>query len=97
MNTTENCLAELLTGCDDTDVRIRAAFDMGLRRGKEQDREGLKLNAQIQTTKKLLNSLMATQHIDLQAAMNALRIPRVERKTYVKLWTEAQKNKQAVK
>ena len=91
MKVNENQMAELLTGSQDTDDLLRAAYDLGLRRGKELDRESLRLNVKIDTTRRLLIALMATQNIDLQAAMNALRIPRTERKTFVKLWAEKSK------
>ena len=91
MNTTDNLLAELLTGFEDADSRIRAAFDLGLRRGKALDREGIQRNAHIQATRKLLNSLMNTQGMDLQKAMIALQIPKAERKTYEKIFSARRK------
>lgn len=91
MNTTNNQLSELLTGSEETDNQIRRAFELGLRRGRILDRDSVKRNAQIQTTRQLLNSLMATQNIDLQTAMKVLRIPNAERKTFVKLFGEKQK------
>lgn len=87
MNETDK-LTRLLTGYPDSDARIRAAYELGLSKGKASDRENVRANAKIQTTKQLLNSLMATQGIDLQAAMIALRIPRAERKTYVKIFSQ---------
>lgn len=93
MNSIDKTLAGLLTGNVETDDRLRKAFALGLRRGRFLDRESVKRNAQIQTTRQLLNALMATQNIDLQTAMNALRIPRADRKIFVKLWEEKTKRK----
>lgn len=95
MNSIDNILAGLLTGHNETDDRLRKAYELGLCRGRDLDRESSKRNAQIQTTRLLLNALMATQNIELQAAMNVLRIPKAERKTYVKLRAEKQNHKQA--
>ena len=86
MNINDNRLAELLTDCEEVDSRIRAAYELGLRWGKELDRENIQRNAHIQTTRKLLNSLMCTQGIDLQTALIKLQIPRAERKTYEKIF-----------
>lgn len=97
MNTTNNQLAELLTGSEETDNQIRRAFELGLRRGRILDRESVKRNAQIQTTRQLLNSLMATQNIDLQTAMKVLRIPNAERKTFVKLFGEKRKTRSSAR
>lgn len=93
MNMNADTLTELLTGCEDTDRRIRAAFDLGCRQGKDLDRHSLKLNTRIQTTRMDLISLMTTQGMDLQTAMLALRIPRSERKTYIKILDVQKKNK----
>lgn len=86
MNNTDDLLAGLFTGCEDTDSLLRAAFDLGLRHGKALDRESVQRNAQIQAIRKLLNSLMNTQGMDLQKAMIALQIPKAERKTYEKIF-----------
>lgn len=91
MNHTDNLLAGLYTGCEDTDSLLRAAFDLGMRRGKVLDRESIQRNAQIQATRKLLNALMSTQGIDLQTAMISLQIPRSERKTYEKIFAAKRK------
>lgn len=91
MKTIDNRLPELLTGREETDVLLRTAYDLGVRHGRELDRESLRRNVQIDTARRLLVALMATQHIDLQAAMKALRIPRADRKTFAKLLAEKQK------
>ncbi len=91
MNNTENLLAGLFTGCEDTDSLLQEAFDLGLRHGKALDRESIQRNAHIQSTKKLLNALMSTQGIDLQTAMINLQIPRSERKTYEKIFAAKRK------
>lgn len=91
MHTTDNRLSELLTGCEETDARLRASYDLGLRQGKELDRESFRRNVKLDTTRRLLIALMATQDIDLQSAMKALRIPRTDRDTYVKLCEGKQK------
>lgn len=84
-------LEELLSGCQETDLLIRDAYELALRRGGELDRESLQRNVKIDTTRRLLVSLMATQNIDLQAAMKALRIPHADRKAFAKLLSEKQK------
>ena len=86
-------LTELLTGCEDTDRRIRAAFDLGFQQSKELDRDSIKLNTRIQTIRMALIALMTTQGMDLQTAMIALRIPRKERKTYIKILDGHKRNK----
>lgn len=91
MNSTDTILSDLLTGHEETDNRLRRAFELGLRRGSFLDRESVKRNSQIQTTRQLLNSLMISQGIDLQTAMVTLRIPKNERKTYVKVFAEKRK------
>ena len=91
MITKDTLLGELLSGCEETDLLIRAAYELGLRRGKELDRKNIQRNSQIQTTRKLLNSLMCAQGIDLQTALIMLQIPRAERKTYEKLFASRRK------
>lgn len=90
MNSNDNRLSELLTGHEETDSRLQKAFELGLRQGKELDRESFRRNVQIDTTRRLLVALMATQHIDLQSAMKALRIPNADRRTFVKLFAAKQ-------
>lgn len=92
MNTTDNRLSELLTGSEETDNQIRRSFELGLRQGKALDRESLRRNVKIDTTRRLLIALMATQGFDLQTAMKALRIPKSERKTFVKLFERNKKH-----
>lgn len=91
MNTTENNIAQLLTGSEDTDHRIQTAYEMGLRQGRIEDRKNLQRSAQIDTTRRLLAALMRTQGIDLQTAMITLQIPKADRKTYIRIFANKQK------
>lgn len=93
MNTTAINISELLTGKEEIDLLIRNAYDLGMRHGKVLDRESLRRNVQVDTTKRLLKSLMCTQGIDLQTALIKLRIPKAERKTYVKIFVSKQNKK----
>ena len=95
MNATDTQLTELLTGNEEHDARLRAAFDLGLRQGRAVDRENLKRAAQIEATRHLLAALMRAQRIDLQSAMVTLAIPRKDRKTYAKIFAEKARQKQA--
>lgn len=95
MDAIDTKLTELLTGNVETDDRLRAAYEMGLRSGRTLDRESLKRNTEIETTKRLLAALMRAQQLNLQSAMVALSIPRKERKTYIKIFTEKTRQKQA--
>lgn len=51
--------------------------------------------AQIEATRHLLAALMRAQRLDLQAAMVTLSIPRTDRKTYVKIFAEKERQKRA--
>ena len=95
MNATDTQLTELLTGNEEHDTRLRVAFDLGLRQGRAVDRANLQRAAQIEATRHLLAALMRAQKIDLQTAMITLSIPKKERKTYVKIFAEKARQKQA--
>ena len=94
MNAIDTQLTTLLTGNEEHDTRLRAAFDLGLRQGRAVDRANLQRAAQIEATKHLLAALMRAQRLDLQAAMVTLAIPKKERKTYVKIFAEKARQKQ---
>ena len=95
MNMTNTQLTGLLTGSEKTDCRIQAAYELGLRQGRAVDRANLQRAAQIEATRHLLAALMRAQHLDLNAAMITLAIPKKERKTYVKIFAEKERQKQA--
>lgn len=95
MNSTDTQLSALLTGNDELDAQLRAAYELGLKQGRAVDRENLKRAAQIEATRHLLATLMQAQRIDLQAAMVTLAIPKKDRKTYVKIFAEKERQKQA--
>lgn len=94
MNTTETILAELLTGVEATDRRITEAFRLGIRHGAAADRQGIQRSTKIEVTRRILGTLMRTQHIDLDEAMVLLQIPRAERKTYIKLFANKERQRQ---
>lgn len=93
MNTTDTYLAELLTGDEIFDARLRKAFELGIRHGQAADRDGLKRSAQIETTKKLLLTLVRVQRIDLNSAMTMLQIPKKDRAIYSKLFAVRERQK----
>ena len=95
MNMTDTQLTALLTGNEAFDAQLRAAFELGVRIGRATDRENLKRAAQIEATRHLLAALMRAQRLDLQAAMVTLAIPKKERKTYVRIFAEKARQKQA--
>lgn len=94
MNAIDTQLTTLLTGNEELDTQLRAAFELGFRQGRAVDRENLKRAAQIEATKHLLAALMRAQRLDLQTAMVTLAIPKKERKTYVKIFAEKARQKQ---
>lgn len=95
MNSTDTQLSALLTGNEELDAQLRAAYELGLKQGRAVDRENLKRAAQIETTRHLLAALMRAQRLDLQTAMVTLAIPKKDRKTYVKIFAEKERQKQA--
>ncbi|MBQ9168531.1 MAG: hypothetical protein IJX67_09020 [Oscillospiraceae bacterium] len=95
MNMTDTQLAGLLTGNEEHDIQLQAAYELGLRQGRAVDRANLQRSAKIEATKRLLAALMRAQRLDLQTAMVTLAIPRKERKTYTKIFAEKARQKQA--
>lgn len=93
MTTNEKTIDSLLTGSEATDSLLRKAYELGLQNGKIIDRSQLQRSARIDSACQLLRSLMCTQNTDLQTAMVMLRIPRAERKTYVKIFAAREKRK----
>lgn len=93
MNMTDTQLTALLTGSEELDAQLRAAYELGLKQGRAVDRDNLKRAAQIEATRHLLAALMRAQKIDLQTAMVTLAIPKKERKTYVKIFTEKERQR----
>ncbi len=83
--TEKDQLEALLTGYPELDRRIQEAFEVGRKLGMAEDREIIKNDARIDTTKKLLLQLMRQQRITLEQAMAQLDIPRKERKAYTAL------------
>lgn len=66
-----------------------------MRQGRAVDRANLQRAAQIEATKHLLAALMSAQHMDLTAAMVTLAVPKKDRKTYTKIFSEKAQQKQA--
>lgn len=95
MNMTDTQLTALLTGNEELDAQLRAAYELGLKQGRAVDRDNLKRAGQIEATRHLLAALMCAQKIDLPTAMVTLAIPKKERKTYVKIFAEKARQKQA--
>ena len=87
-------LTGLLTGNEEFDAKLQAAFALGLRQGRVIDRTNLQRAAQIEATRHLLAALMRAQQMDLQAAMITLAIPRKDRKTYEKIFAEKARQKE---
>ena len=94
MNMTDTQLAGLLTGNEELDAQLRAAYELGFRQGRVVDRANLQRTAQIEATRHLLAALMRAQRLDLQAAMVTLSIPKKDRKTYTKIFAEKARQKQ---
>lgn len=97
MNTTETALADLLTGDAGMDAKLREAFALGIRHGQAADRKSIQRSAEIDVTRRLLTTLMRVQHLDLEAALVTLQIPRAERKTYAKIFAHRESQRQARK
>lgn len=93
MNTNDTNITDLYTGDPELDLRLQAAYELGLKHSPTKDRENLKRNTEIRTTVVLLAALMRSQRLDLRAAMIALAIPRKERKTYIKIFAEKSRRK----
>lgn len=93
MNTTNTMLTALLTGDETVDAQLRTAYALGLKQGKAVDRENIKRAVQIEVTRRLLTALMRAQQLDLSTAMVTLSIPKKERKTYVKIFAEKNRQK----
>lgn len=91
MNTTDKALAGLLTGIEETDSLLRQAFELGIRHGQEAGRKSCQKSMQIETTRRLIATLMRTQHLDLETAMATLELPRKDRKIYRKIFSNNQK------
>ena len=85
---TDSVLADLLTGENEIDSKLRLAFELGTRHGAASDRDSIQLSARIDQTTRLLNPLMRTQKIDLEHAMKYFCIPRKERDTYRRIITK---------
>lgn len=94
MNATDTQLTELLTGNEEHDTQLRAAFELGFRQGRAVDWENLKRAAQIEATRHLLAALMRARQLDLQTAMGTLAVPKKDRKTYTKIFAEKARQKQ---
>lgn len=94
MNMTDTQLTGLLTGNEELDAQLRAAYELGFRQGRVVDRANLQRTAQIEATRHLLAALMRAQRLDLQAAMVTLSIPKKDRKTYTKIFAEKARQKQ---
>ena len=92
---TDTRLTALLTGNEELDAQLQAAYELGLKQGRAVDRENLKRAAQIDATRHLLASLMRAQRLDLNTAMVTLAIPKKDRKTYMKIFAEKARQKQA--
>jgi len=78
----------LLTGNSQTDVLIRAAYDLGSQRTQD-----LLDMQRIDITTKMLQPLMRNQHMSMQVAFETLQIPRKERLTYQKILAVRAKQK----
>ena len=94
MSKSDIILAALLTGEEETDHKLRQAFELGLRHGRVADRKSIQRSAEIDATKQILLTLMRVQQLDLAAALATLQIPRKERETYVKLLSNREKQQQ---
>lgn len=94
MNTTETALAGLLTGNEDVDNSLRQAFSLGVRHGRASARKDFQRSIQIDVTRQILGTLMRVQQLDLETAMATLQISRSDRKTYVKLFANKERQRQ---
>lgn len=95
MNMTDTRLTALLTGNEELDAQLQAAFELGVRTGRATDRENLKRTAEIEAIRHLLAALMRAQRLNLNTAMVTLAIPKKDRKTYMKIFAEKARQKQA--
>lgn len=86
-------LSDLLTGNEDIDAKLRAAFDLGVRHGEDADRTSIAKSTQITTTHKILSTLMRVQRINLETAMTMLQIPKKEREIYRKIFGNRERQK----
>ena len=82
MNKTDRLLSQLLTGDASTDQLLRSAFQIGLKHGEATDRDTVARSAKIDTTTRMLISLMRTQNMNLEDAMTAFCIPKFDREIY---------------
>ena len=95
MNTTDNALAGLMTGDEATDNALRQAFSLGVRHGQATAKKCDHRSIQLNVTQQILATLMRVQHLDLEAAMATLQIPKSDRKTYKKLFATKERQREA--
>ena len=88
-------LAGLITGNEDIDNALRQAFSLGVRHGQATDKKCDHRSIQLNVTQQILATLMRVQHLDLEAAMATLQIPKSDRKTYKKLFATKERQRQA--
>ena len=90
MSKSDTVLAALLTGKEETDHKLRQAFELGIRHGTAIDRKNIQTFTRIDQTTRLLVALMRTQHIDLEQALGIFSIPQKERDTYRRIISKRQ-------
>ena len=93
MNTNQPSLAELLTGNDQTDVLIQAAYDLGIRKGRVSDRGNLLRDGEITATRRCLEAVIRTMKIDLNEALAMFQIPKKERSIYTEYFAARARQK----
>ena len=81
-------LNELLTGNEQIDILIRAAYDCGMQRCNVLLRQ-----KEIDLTVRVLQHLMREQKMPLQAALQVLQIPRKDRPTYIQIFAAREKQR----
>lgn len=92
MNKTDRLLSNILTGNSSIDCLLRQAFLIGLQHGQASDRDNVAQNAKIDTTAKLLLTLIRNQKISLEEAMVIFAIPKADRDIYRRIVFQRMKN-----
>ena len=83
----EQALSEngLLTGQAESDTKLVAAYELGIRHGEDADRKSIQRAAQVDTTLRIMVVLMRQMGKDLEEVMVLLQIPKQDRDIYRKV------------
>ena len=79
-------LEDLLTGSSETDARIQAAYALGKQVGRAQARESVRID----TTTRIIATLLRNTSMDLEKILLMLQLPKAEKKMHTNIFTKRQ-------